>query len=218
MVSYLASSPICLPIRITIVPFFPSVPHDRVRSFGTRTVMARKEEEAEVRGRLELAVKILAEEMSPALVPGTGSNIGYALRGARTSMDVAGIQGGIVRDGSRVQLAGGVAFGSAEGVARVVLTAMRTDPRIRSAAVLHCSPPVLTLFEGLLLEICEFDRAREPPGVSTMDWGVASCCREGVPDVIFDRGALGREPLVRVLGEGPVSVAQTIVAVSHRLS
>jgi predicted fused transcriptional regulator/phosphomethylpyrimidine kinase len=179
--------------------------------------MARRDEEEEVRAKLELAVKILAEEMSPSLVPGTGSNIGYALRGARTIMDVAGVRGGIVRDGSRVQLAGGVTFGSAEGVARVVLTAMRTDPGIRSAAVIHCSPAVLTILGDLLLEVCEFDRAREPPGVSTMDWGVASCCREGVPDIIFDRGAPGRESLVRILGEEPVSVAHTIVAVSHRL-
>jgi len=180
--------------------------------------MARRDEEEEVRAKLELAVKILSEGMSPSLVSGTGSNIGYALRGARTTMDVAGIQGGILIEGSRVQLAGEVTFGSAEGVARVVLTAMRTDPGIRSAAVLHCSPPVLTILGDLLLDICEFDRAREPPGVSTMDWGVASCCREGVPDVILDRGAPGREPLVRILGEEPVTVAHTIVAVSHRLS
>jgi predicted fused transcriptional regulator/phosphomethylpyrimidine kinase len=84
--------------------------------------------------------------------------------------------------------------------------------------VIHCSPAILTILEDLLLEICEFDRAREPPGVSTMDWGVASCCREGVPDVIFDRGAPGKAPLIRILGEEPVSVARTIVAVSHRLS
>jgi hydroxymethylpyrimidine/phosphomethylpyrimidine kinase len=180
--------------------------------------MSRRAEEEEVKGKLKLAVRILAEEMPPSLVSGTESNIGYALRGARTTMDVAGIQGGILIAGSRVQLGGEVTFGSAEGVALVVLTAMRTDPGIRSAAVLHCSPPVLTILKDLLLEICEFDRAREPPGVSTMDWGVASCCREGVPDVIFDRGAPGREPLVRILGEEPLSVAQTIVAVSHRLS
>ena len=180
--------------------------------------MARREERDEVRGKLELAVRILAEEMSPSLVPGEGSEIGYALRGARTQDDVAGVKGGIMKAGVRVQPAGEVTFGASEGIARVVLTAMRTDPEIRSAAVIHYSPAILTILEDLLLEVCEFDRAREPPGVSTMDWGVASSCRDGVPDVIFDRGAPGREPLVRILSEEPVSVAQTIVAVSHRIS
>ena len=187
-------------------------------SYPKEAAMGRRDEEGEVRGRLELAVKILAEEMSPALVPGAGSNIGYALRRARTRDDVAGVEGGIVKMGSGVQPVGGVTFGAAEGVARVVLTAMRTDPEIRSAAVIRYSTAIIAVLEGSLLEICEFDRAREPPGVSTMDWGVASCCREGVPDVIFDRGTAGREPLIRILGEEPVSVAQTIVAVSHRVS
>ena len=123
-----------------------------------------------------------------------------------------------MKAGRGVQPAGGVIFGAGEGVARVVLTAMRTDPGIRSAAVIGYSAPALAILGDLLLEVCEFDRTREPPGVSTMEWGVASCCREGVPDVIFDRGASGREPLIRILGEEPVSVAQTIVAVSHRLS
>jgi len=187
-------------------------------SYPTEAAMVRRDEEGEVRGRLELAVKILEEEMSPVLVPGSGSNIGYALRGARTPEDIAGVKGGIMKTALGVQMAGGVTFGGSESVARVVLTAMRTDPEIRSAAVIGYSAAAIAILEDLLLEICEFDRAREAPGVSTMDWGVASCCREGVPDVIFDRGAQGREPLIRILGEEPVSIAQTIVAVSHRVS
>ena len=180
--------------------------------------MASHEEKEEVRKRLGLAVQILAEGMTPSLVPGTGSNIGYALPGARTPVDVAGVTGGIMRGGDGVRPAGEVAFGAAGGAARVVLTAMRTDPGIRSGAVIAYSGVVLATLDDLLLEICEFDRAREPPGVSTMDWGVASCCREGVPDVIFDRGTAEKEPLIRILGEEPVSVARTVVAISHRLS
>jgi predicted fused transcriptional regulator/phosphomethylpyrimidine kinase len=179
--------------------------------------MGRREEEEEVRGMLELAVGILTGGMSPALLPVTGSNIGYALRGARRPEDVAGIAGGIVKRGGSVRPAGDVAFGADGGVGRVVLTAMRTDPEIRSGAVIRFTPAVLGLLEDLLLETCEFDRSREPPGVSTMDWGVASCCRDGVPDAIFDRGAPGKEGLIRILGEGPVRVAQTIIAVSRRL-
>jgi predicted fused transcriptional regulator/phosphomethylpyrimidine kinase len=185
--------------------------------FREPAAMGRRKEEEEVGGRLGLAVRILADGMSPALVAGSGSNIGYALRGARTPGDVAGIEGGIARDDERVRPSGVVTFGAGGGVARVILTAMRTDPEIRSAAVIRFSPPVLAILGDLLLEICEFDRSREPPGVSTMDWGVASCCREGVPDVIFDRGAPGKEPLIRLLGEDPVTIAQGIVSVSHRL-
>jgi hydroxymethylpyrimidine/phosphomethylpyrimidine kinase len=122
-----------------------------------------------------------------------------------------------MRRGGQVHPSAGVAFGEGKAVARVVLTAMRTDPEIRSAAVIRFTPTILAIVGDLLLEVCEFDRSREPPGVSTMDWGVASCCRDGVPDVVFDRGAPGKEALVRVLGEDPVKVARIVVTVGHRL-
>ena len=179
--------------------------------------MGRTREEEDARGRLGLAVRILEEGMSPALIPGGESDIGFALRGARSGKDVAGVEGGIGKKEGTVRASGGVAFGKSDEVARVLLTAMRTDPAIRSAAVIRFSPAILGVLRDLLLEICEFDRSREPPGVSTMDWGVASCCRDGVPDVIFDRGAPGKEARIRLLGEDPVAVAQTIVAVSRRL-
>jgi predicted fused transcriptional regulator/phosphomethylpyrimidine kinase len=179
--------------------------------------MGRREEEAGVKERLEIAVEILMEGISPALIPVAGANIGYALPGARGPGDVAAIMGGIVESGGKLIPPDATAFGADAGVARVVITAMRTDPDMRSAAVIRYSPAILAALGDLLLETCEFDRSREPPGVSTMDWGVAFCCREGVPDAVFDRGAPGKEGLVRLLGEEPVHVARTIVAVSGRI-
>jgi predicted fused transcriptional regulator/phosphomethylpyrimidine kinase len=179
--------------------------------------MGRREEEAGVKERLELAVEILMEGISPALLPSAGANIGYALPSARGPGDVAAIMGGIVQSGGKIIPPDATAFGADAGVARVVITAMRTDPGIRSAAIIRFSPAILAALGDLLLETCGFDRPGEPPGVSTMDWGVAFCCREGVPDAIYDRGAPGKEGLTRILGEEPVHVARTIVAVSSRL-
>jgi hydroxymethylpyrimidine/phosphomethylpyrimidine kinase len=179
--------------------------------------MGRREEEADVKERLELAVEILVEGITPALLPAAGANIGFALVGARVPGDVAAIRGGIVADGGMVRSPDATAFGADAGVARVILTAMRADPLIRGAAVIRFSPAVLAVLGDLLLETCGFDRAREPPGLSTMDWGVASCCQDGVPDAIFDRGAPGKEGLVRILGEEPVAVAKQVLQVSNGL-
>jgi thiamine-phosphate diphosphorylase len=179
--------------------------------------MGRREEEVVVRERLGAAAKVLAEGMSPDLLPSSGADMGYALPGARSPGDVATIPGGIVKGEAGVQLPGGVAFGAGEEVARVVITAMRADPDIRSAAIIRFSPAILAALGDLLLETCGFDRSREPPGVSTMEWGVAFCCRDGVPDAVYDRGAPGKEGLIRILGEEPVHVARIIIAVSSRL-
>jgi len=61
---------------------------------------------------------------------------------------------------------------------------------------------------SLGLDIGCFDRAEEPDSVSSMEWGTAHAINEcgHVPDVIFDRGGVGKEPMVRVLGRDPEEV------------
>ncbi|HNL86097.1 MAG TPA: thiamine-phosphate synthase family protein, partial [Methanoregulaceae archaeon] len=95
-------------------------------------------------------------------------------------------------------------------------TAMKFDPGVRSAANIRFTPEIIGIIEDLLLETCSFDREREPPGTRTMDWGVAFCCRSGVPDVIFDRGAVGKEPMVRILAEHPAEIVAIIRRISTR--
>ena len=108
-------------------------------------------------------------------------------------------------------------FGASDHVARIVLTAMRFDRRVRSAANIRFADPLLEALEEMMLDIRYFDRAQEPPGIRTMDWGVASCCKTGVPDVIYDRGDLGKEPMIRILGENPREVAHNILKLSGRI-
>lgn len=103
--------------------------------------------------------------------------------------------------------------------ARITLTAMRFDPGIRSVAVLAYEPAIISAAEGMLMEICSFDRSREPPGIATIDWGVAFCCEktDGVPDLIFDTGAQGKDPLIRILGENPTSVYTSLNRIITRI-
>jgi predicted fused transcriptional regulator/phosphomethylpyrimidine kinase len=175
------------------------------------------EEREEVLSALKGAVELLEERMSPALIPEVGSNIVYAVKGAKEPGDVAAVEGRIVRRAGVVHAVGPVAFGASDHVARIVLTAMKFDPDIRSAANIRYSPETIALLEELFFELCSFDRAHEPPGIRTMDWGVASCCKTGVPDVIFDRGAVGKEPMIRVLGENPLDVANCIIKLSNKI-
>ena len=178
----------------------------------------RAEERAQVIACMNQATMLLAERMDPGLIPEVGMNIVYALPDARDKDDVAGVLGRIVRLGDRVHPVGEIAFGASDYVVRIVLTAMRFDPDIRSAANIRFSEAILQELENLMFEICSFDREREPPGVKTMDWGVASCCRDGVPDIIYDSGAMGKEPMIRVLGEDPVTVAHNILKLSNRIT
>ena len=177
-----------------------------------------QEDRARVIDRMNEAAALLTERMDARLIPEVGMNIVYALPDARSRDDVAAVSGRIVRLGGRVHPVGEIAFGASDHVARIVLTVMRFDPEIRSAANIRFSETFLLEMENLLFEICSFDRANEPPGVQTMDWGVASCCREGVPDIIYDRGAAEREPMIRIFGEDPVTIARNILKLSNRIT
>lgn len=174
-------------------------------------------ERDEVIRQVEHAISLLVDAMNSACIPEVGMNLVYAIPGARDQGDVAGVQGRIVRLGTAVHPVGDVVFGASDHIARIVLTAMKFDPRIRSAANIRFSEKTVRLLEEMMLDVCSFDRTVEPPGVKTMDWGVAQCCRNGVPDIIFDRGAVGKEPMVRVLGEDPVTIARNIIMLSGRI-
>ncbi|MEA2034472.1 MAG: thiamine-phosphate synthase family protein [Euryarchaeota archaeon] len=167
--------------------------------------------------QLEYAVDLIRREMDPRQIPEVGMNIVYALPDAREPADVAGVEGRMVRLKGAVHPVGEVAFGASNHIARIVLTAMRFNPEIRSAANIRFSDPAVRMFEELLFEVRSFDRTKEPEGVKTMDWGVAFCCEGGVPDIIFDRGAMGKEPMIRILGESPVTVAHNIIMLSSRI-
>jgi len=178
--------------------------------------MSRKDREDLV-AVLKAGVSRLEEFMSADLIPEVGTNIAYALPNARTPDDVAAVEGRIVRLAGRAHAVGDVRFVASDHIARIVLTAMKFDPAVRAAANIRYSQENVSLLDDMLLEVCSFDRTKEPPGIRTMDWGVASCCRSGVPDVIYDRGGMGKEPMIRILGEDPEVIVNNIIKLSARI-
>lgn len=158
------------------------------------------------------AAEELAALLPPGLVPEVGINIGYALPGARRPEEVCGLTGRIVRVGEGVRVTGPPAFGASRHIARIILAAMAFDPLEKSAANIKYSPETLAACRRLGLRVGTFQRAREPPGVSTMEWGTARAIRSlgRVPDIIYDRGGLGKVPMIRVLGRDPQDVVSKV--------
>jgi len=68
------------------------------------------------------------------------------------------------------------------------------------------------------LTVTSFDRAKEPKGVSSMTWGVLYAIdRNGeVPDVIFDKGGHGKEPMIRLLGRTPEDVLSKLRSLASK--
>ena len=54
-----------------------------------------------------------------------------------------------------------------------------------------------------------FDRKNEPKATkSTMEWGTRQAIKDlgFVPDIIYDLGGVGKEPMIRILGKSPKDV------------
>ena len=162
------------------------------------------------------AASPLEGRVKSVLIPPQGLSLGYALRGARDRDGVAAVNVG-TRNGGPV-VCGTPAFGTDDPVVPVILTLMKFDPAIRSAAILRYSERALiVLEEDLFLDCAVADTASQRPGISTMDWGIASCCREGIPALIWKKSGQPDESRLILTGEGPAGVCSNIIICSNRL-
>lgn len=184
----------------------------------------RERERWEVVRRLKGAYLLLEEGLPGDLIPEVGSNLVFALRGARGPEDVAAIEGRIVRLGKRVRKVGDIAFGASSHMASVVLEVMRFDPTFRSAMNIRYGSEVLRAADRLGYKVLGFDRSEEPPEVreregASLPWGVRRVLEvtPEVPDLIFDEGGWGKEPMVRVLGRDPEEVAEKVLRIAGEL-
>ncbi len=174
-----------------------------------------KAERYNVLEELRMAVEELQRNKKAQLiVPQVGMNMAYALPNAIGLGDVAGVKGRIVRVEDRVVSVGQVEFGATKHVGSVVLAAMKHDPAVRAALNIKYTKETVKACERLL-DCASFDRRKEPPGVSTMEWGTGVAIKKHgrVPDVIYDAGAVGKEAMIRILGRSPREVLAKLAAV-----
>lgn len=178
---------------------------------------------------VERAVEILKanSQLISALIPEVFTNIVKALprHYARTPLDVAGIPGRIGKVGNRIIVPAKPEFGASAHMARAILAAMEFDPEIRAAANIRYGKDIEEAVNRLGYSWSYFDRKEEPPDVKaieggTMRWGIRTAImRVGkVPDVIYDYGEHGKEPLAKIFGKTAVEVAEKMVSIAKEIS
>ena len=153
------------------------------------------------------------------LIPEVGCNIAMGIPDALSITDVAAVSGRIVRLKNEPHAVGCVAFGASSHIARIVLTAMHYNDMMRAAMNIRYSDEALAACEEIGFCIASFRREEEPEGVSTMEWGVSDAIRrEGrVPDVIYDKGGIGKEAMIRLLGREAIEVAGNAIKIASSL-
>ena len=185
------------------------------------SVSVQDNKEKQVLGNVEQAVyRFINHRLTYKLVPEVGSNIALALPDAQTIMDVAGLSGRMVRAADDIACAGVIRFGGSSHMARVVLAAMKHDKRMRAALNLRYSKEILDVGGDLGYVVSCFDRQMEPTGTDTMDWGINKALMDSklFPDLIFDEGAPGKEPMIRVLGSSASGVVDKSLKLAETLN
>jgi len=171
----------------------------------------------EVIEELDKALERLKRLNIGHLIPEVQSNLAYAIPFAESVQDVASFPGRIVRVVNTIATLAGPKFGASRQIHHLVLAAMDYDPTRRACMTIVYSDTLVRRIKSLGYLVAEFDRNRTPPDLqqeegSTLAWGVQDVMEElgRVPDAIFDRGAVGKVPLIRLFGTDPRSIVNLV--------
>ncbi|TSD14700.1 bifunctional hydroxymethylpyrimidine kinase/phosphomethylpyrimidine kinase [Haloglomus irregulare] len=174
--------------------------------------------------RVQDVVDWFVERDVSAVVPEVGMNVVGATPYAEAPEECAAVEGRVTRTLSGIQPNRGVRFGASSHVARFLLAAREYDPALRWAVNCRFADDVETALEGLDGHIAEYDRDAQPEDVaeveaSTMGWGARQAFGgDGErPVVVLDRGAHGKEPMAKFVGEDARQVAERVVSVVETL-
>jgi len=172
---------------------------------------------------LKMALEKLKEKKIGYLIPEVHSNLGYALPFAENSNDVAAFPGRITRMNDSIAAFSGPEFGGSRHIASIILTLMKHNPNFRSVMNIRFSEEIIRTCKRVGLKVRSFDRADEPIQIkkqegSSLEWGTQEVLKEGkIPDIIFDRGDVGKEPMVRVIGKNPDEVVRKVLKVKREM-
>jgi predicted fused transcriptional regulator/phosphomethylpyrimidine kinase len=176
-----------------------------------------EQERNEVIARLREAAGNLEQAMGVSLLPAGGCSFAYALRGARSPSDIASVTGGLRADQGTVRCFGQVGFGADERISRTILTALKFDPAVRSAASIRFSDEIFAVLCDLFIETAK-TRVLNPHGTNSLvDFALSSCCSKGVPDVVAMHGSSPDASVIWIFDEGPARLASNIIILSNRI-
>jgi hydroxymethylpyrimidine/phosphomethylpyrimidine kinase len=183
--------------------------------------ISRQTQIYQCQAELKLAFRKLQGDKIGHLIPEIQSNLGYATDSALSAEDVVAFPGRIIRLGDSIAKVSDPAAGASRHIAKIILAVLKYNKDYRSAMNIAWNPTVIACCKDLGFRIAQFDRKEEPVDIKnqegrSLEWGTQKVLSHSseVPDIIFDRGEVGKEPVIRVLGTDPMDVADKIIRIS----
>jgi len=152
------------------------------------------------------------------LIPEVRMNISCSLPNAINHDEIAGIEGRITIISGYPQASGEIKFGVSDHTARLLLSIKKIDNSINLAMNLKYIPDLIkSLQDKTDLEIVEIIREKQPTNIkikefSTMEWLIKETAEKKgkIPDIIWDKGSVGKEPMIRLFGRNSKKIIQKL--------
>ena len=149
------------------------------------------------------------------LIPECQTNFVFSKNKPKTIKNVLGISGRLVKSGNNVIQAGELVFGGSQHVATAVIQVSKKFSNIRSAINIKYEPKIISNAKKHKMLVLSYDRKNESKKSkskenSSISWGISSCLKSNIPDIIYHKGDFGKEPMIIVFGETPAEVVRKI--------
>ena len=159
------------------------------------------------------------------LIPEVRMNISGALPNATEKKDIAAIEGRITIIDEYPFASGEVKFGVSDHTARLILEAKKYDKSVNFVMNLKYKEPWISLLlEKSNLQLEEIKREQQPKEIkskeeSTMQWIIQKIMNQKTefPDIIWDKGAIGKEPIIRLFGKNSKEMIQKLKVITNIL-
>lgn len=153
-------------------------------------------------------------------IPECQTNFVYSKSNPKSTKDILGLSGRIVKAGNEVIVAGNLTYGGSKHVATALLAINKKFPEIHSAINLKYEKSIISKIKRSKLSTSSYDRVNEPNDVkikrSSVEWGINNAIKnlKLPPDIIFHRGDFGKEPMMIIFGDNPKSILKKLTKIT----
>jgi len=149
------------------------------------------------------------------LIPECQTNFVFAKKNPNTIKDVLGISGRLVKSGKDVVTAGEIVYGGSLHVGTAVIEVNKKFPEIRSCLNIKYDTKIISKAKKSRFTVLSYDRSKEPRKLkqkenSSIAWGITNSLKTKLPDIIYHKGDIGKEPMILIFGKNPKDVIRKV--------
>jgi len=148
-------------------------------------------------------------------IPECQTNFVFTKKNPKTIKDVLGISGRLVKSGKEIVTAGEIVYGGSQHVATAVIHVNKKFPEIRSCLNIKYDTKIISKAKKSRFTVLSYDRSKEPRKSkqkenSSIAWGITNSLKTKLPDIIYHKGDIGKEPMILIFGKNPKDVKRKV--------